>query len=176
MEMNDLNEEWTRRVNEAMRRVAAEGRGDVADYLRLRQANDEAREVGIKWLFDLFTALVGVAVRGGASVSAERVTDHKFSYGGATMVGARVVFRDGVRTLTVEAGYPRTPADGFIVGGGLAQANVHHFGDKRAGVELSLVRSAANELHWYEVVERTRGRRFTEREGYEHVRKFLAPL
>ncbi len=174
--MGDLNEEWTHRVNEAMRRAAAEGRGDVADYLRLRQVNDEAREVGIKWLFDLFTALVGVAVRGGASINAERSTDHKFSYAGATMVGSRIIFRNGVRALTLEAGYPRTPADGFIVGGGLAQANVHHFGDRRAGIELTLVRTAANELHWYEVVERKRERRFTEREGYEHVRKFLTSI
>lgn len=174
--MDDLNEEWQQRVAAAMQRAAASGRGDVADYLRLRQANDEARETGIAWLLDSFTTAIGAAVRGGTPISAERADTHRFLIGNATMVGAQVVFRHGVRTLTVEAGYPRTPGDGFIPGGGLAQSNIRHFGDKRAGVELSLVRSATNELRWHEVHESRRSGIFTAQSSLCHVQKFLDAL
>lgn len=172
--MDDLNEEWQGRVAAAMQRAAASGRGDVADYLRLRQVNDEARETGIAWLLGVFTTIIGAAVRGGAPVKAERTEPHRFPHtGSATMVGTRLVFRFGVRALTVEAGYPRAPGDGFITGGGLAQANIRHFGDASGGGELSLVRSAANELQWHEVRENRRVCGFTHQAALRHVRKFL---
>lgn len=173
--MNDLNEEWQGRVAAAMQRAAASGRGDVADYLRLRQVNDEARETGIAWLLGVFTTIIGAAVRGGATINAERTEPHRFPHGsgGATMVGTRLVFRYGVRTLTIEAGYPRAPGDGFISGGGLAQAYIRHFGDAGAGGELSLVRSNANELQWHEVRENRRVCGFTHQAALRHIRKFL---
>ncbi len=171
--MSELDEEWQRRFDEAMRRAAAVGRGDVADYVRLRQANDEARGVAIRWLIDLFTVNIGAAVRAGASVSAERNEAHRFTSGGATMVGVSLAFRRGVRSLTIEAGYPRTPQDGFVAGGGLARGSIHHFGDARARVELLLVRSAANELDWYELRDQKRERRFIEGAAQAHVHKLL---
>jgi len=175
--MDDLNDEWQGRVAAAMQRAAASGRGDVADYLRLRQANDEARETGIAWLLDLFTTIIGAAVRGGAPISAERIDTHRFPHSnGATMVGTRVVFRCGVLTLSVEAGYPRAPGDGFITGGGLAQANIRHFGDAQAGIELSLARSATNELQWHEIRENSRAGIFTRQAALRHIRKFLSAV
>lgn len=170
--MSELDDEWKQRLDDAMRRAAATGRGDVADYVRLRQVNDEARGAGMAWLFETFTRVIGRAVRGGTGVSAERAESHRFAAGGATMVGERLVFRHGVRTLTIEAGYPRTPQDGFVQGGGLARAVVHHFGDARAGTELTLVREA-DELSWYEVRDHARGDRFDERTAERHVSKFL---
>jgi hypothetical protein len=174
--MDDLNDEWQGRVAAAMQRAAASGRGDVADYLRLRQANDEARETGIKWLLDVFTTIIGAAVRGGANLNTERTEPHRFPHGGSTMVGTRVVFRFGVRSLTIEAGYPRAPGDGFITGGGLAQAVIRHFGDARSGIELSLVRSAANELQWHETRENRRAGIFTQQAALRHIQKFLSAV
>ena len=67
------------------------------------------------------------------------------------MVGVRCVMRVGIKTLTVEAGYPRAPADGFIRGGGLARANITHFGDKRASQKLMLAQRASDAPGWFVV-------------------------
>lgn len=171
--MSELDEEWKRHMDEAMRRAAASGQGDVADYLRLRQANDEARALGMSWLLELFTATVGLEVRKGAGISIERTPSHRFAHGAATMVGEQVVFRNGVRALTIEVGYPRTPQDGFVTGGGLARANVRHFGDARAGDELLLVRAGANDLQWHEMSDDKRAGRFAESDAQRHVAKLL---
>ena len=171
--MSELDEEWKRRMDEAMRRAAASGQDDVGDYLRLRQANDEARSLGISWLLELFNAAVGTVVRKGAGINIERTPSHSFSDGGATMVGEQIVFRNGVRALTIEVGYPRTPQDGFITGGGLARANVRHFGDARAGIELLLVRAGTNDLQWHEINDGKHAGQFTESDAQRHVIKLL---
>jgi len=41
--------------------------------------------------------------------------------------------------VRLEAGWPRTPADGIVPGGGLARARISHFGDAKANDELILV-------------------------------------
>jgi hypothetical protein len=65
------------------------------------------------------------------------------------MVGRRLTLSAGVRALTIEAGWPRTPGDGIIRGGGLAAARISHFGDPLAGVELLLMQSAKDgSPHW----------------------------
>jgi hypothetical protein len=92
------------------------------------------------------------------------------------MVGERIVFRNGVRALTIEVGYPRTPQDGFITGNGLARANVRHFGDARAGIELLLVRAGTNDLQWHEMSDGERTGRFTESDAQRHVIKLLGAL
>jgi len=55
---------------------------------------------------------------------------------------------DGVRTLYVEAGWPRTPRDGFVRGGGLACANIRHMGIKAASEELLLTKSPTGAPTW----------------------------
>ena len=57
------------------------------------------------------------------------------------MVGNLITFTNGVRTLFVEAGWPRVPRDGFVRGGGLACANIRHLGLKTANEELLLTKS-----------------------------------
>ncbi|MCP9493790.1 MAG: hypothetical protein MSG64_04955 [Pyrinomonadaceae bacterium MAG19_C2-C3] len=160
--MSELDAEWERVRAEVERRARERGQGDVADYFHLRATNDAARKIGIDWLLNMFTRAAGEANRRGATINLEesnRTSDrikpgdipdtHRFTVGASTMVGVRCVMRVGIKTLTVEAGYPRTPTDGFIRGGGLARANITHFGDKRAGQKLMLVQRATDAPGWF---------------------------
>lgn len=122
----------------ARERARNSGRGGVADYLDLKTSNDLIRRAGIKWIFDTMIDLASEANRRSRSVTIDRVDPHAFIYGGANLVGSRLEFRHGVRCLSVEAGWTRTPSDGFIRGGGLAIARLGHFGISNAGAVLAL--------------------------------------
>jgi len=64
------------------------------------------------------------------------------------MVGNQITFTNGVRTLYVEAGWPRVPRDGIVRGGGLACANIRHLGLKTASEELLLTKSPKGTPVW----------------------------
>ena len=141
--MNELDEAWAQMLQEAERRARASGRSDIAAYLTLRRMNDEARRIGVDWLLQTFAQLAGDANRMGAGLRIERTEEHRFQINRSTMVGALLTVRAGsVRAVRVEAGWPRTPADGIVPNGGLARARVSHFGDPRSADDLLLVRQA----------------------------------
>lgn len=171
--MSELDEEWARAMAEAENRARAAGRGDIAEYLRLRASNDLARKAGSDWLFVTFTNIAGEANRTGASVQIERVDAHRFRMGNTTMVGLLLTLRQGVRSLMIEAGWPRAPADGFIRGGGLAGARIRHFGNAKADEELLLVRSPEHDAPQWLVLEKTGTRSlFLEESARRHVARF----
>ena len=64
------------------------------------------------------------------------------------MVGPLLTLSNGVRTLFVEAGWPRTPRDGFVRGGGLACANIRHMGLASANEELLLAKTNRGAPSW----------------------------
>src|SRR5256885_3603344 len=146
--MNELDEAWELAFVEAKRRAHAAGRADITEYLNLRARNDLLRRTGIDWLLNSLTTLAGEANRRGAGIQIEHQDAHRFRVGSATMVGTRVTLRNGVRALTVESGWPRTPRDGFMRGGGLACANIKHFGRPRSNAELTLIRAATGAPLW----------------------------
>ena len=170
--MGGIDEEYERMMHETRERARGGGRGDVLDYLDLKAANDAARARAVEWLLETFTAAAGELNRAGAGLALARTDAHRFRVGNSTMVGARLVLRRGVRALTVEAGWPRAPRDGIVRGGGLASANIGHFGDTRAGEELLLVPDAQADARWF-VIEKT-GLRIELRP--EHLRRHLARL
>ena len=136
--MSELDEIWSRMLAEAGENAKAAGRHDVADYLTLKSSNDRIRRTGVNWLFDELIQFAAAVNRSGVSVSIERTEPHNFRFRGANIVGAAVSFRYGVRCLTVEAGWTRTPADGFMRGGGLAFARFRHFGMTDANLDAGL--------------------------------------
>jgi hypothetical protein len=78
-----------------------------------------------------------------------------------------------VRSLMVEAGWPRSPADGIVKGGGLAEARIRHFGRRAMDEEMLLVRSSDGKPRWL-VLERSGNRvPLSERTIQHHVRVFL---
>ena len=147
--MNELDEIWQQMIREATARAKTAGRSDVADYLALKANNDAIRAAGCKWLFDAFLELSDEANRQGIRLEIENENPHRFAIGHSTMVGSLLRFRFGVRSLTVEAGWTRTPADGFMRGGSLAHARISHFGISPANAELLLLRDGENRPHWY---------------------------
>ncbi|MDX6695416.1 MAG: hypothetical protein QOF02_3019 [Blastocatellia bacterium] len=171
--MSELDETWARAVAEAERRARGAGRKDVAEYLSLRASNDLARSAGIDWLLSTLITLAGEANRAGASIQQTRADAHRFSVGSATMVGTLLTFTAGVRRLSIEAGWPREPRDGFVRGNGLASGHIKHFGLRGADDSLLLVRPGANAPQWV-VLEKTGERsQLTEARMRRHLERFL---
>jgi hypothetical protein len=146
--LSELEAEWARRLAEAEQSARESGRGDVADYLALRALNDMARNTGVEWLLATFTAQAGEANRAGAGIRLAHTDAHGFRVGASTMVGRRLTLTAGVRVLTVEAGWPRTPRDGIVRGGGLAAARITHFGNPPANDELLLMQTPGDAPRW----------------------------
>jgi len=146
--MSELDEAWAAALLEAERQARLAGRRDIADYLSLRNSNDLLRKAGVDWLIAEFTTLAGHANRAGASIRIETVEGHRFRTGNSTMVGHQLTLQNGVRTLFVEAGWPRTPRDGFVRGGGLACACIRHLGIRKASDELLLIKSTTGAPAW----------------------------
>jgi len=154
--VSELDEAWASALAEAEARARQTGRADIAKYLALRKSNDLLRKIGIDWLITTSETLAGEANRKGGSIQVARKDGHRFHVGNSTMVGSVLTLTVRVRQLTVEAGWPRTPGDGFIRGGGLACANLKHLGIKREALELMLVQSPQGVPRW--VVREHRGR------------------
>lgn len=171
--MSEFEEEWGRVLAEAERRARMGGRGDVAEYLSLRQANDLARTTGADWLFSTFIEQAGLANRNGASIRIERRDAHRFHVGNSTMVGTLLTLQLGLRSLMVEAGWPRAPRDGIVRGGGLASARIRHFGLRNSDEEMLLVYAEDNRPQWL-VIEKTGARtRLLEERVHRHIAKLL---
>jgi len=148
-EMNELDEVWARKLTEARQKAQAAGRADVAEYLELKTLNDFIRQMSVKWLLDSATEIASIANRSGASITMETKNPHNFAFGNANLAGSRLSFRQGVRCLTVEAGWTRTPNDGFMRGGALAAARISHFGMSKHNAELLLIRGGGDAPKWF---------------------------
>ena len=147
--MSELEEAWELALAEANRRAQAAGRADIARYLDLRTQNDLLRRTAIDWLTATLISLAGEANRNGAAIQIERRDTHRFRRGSATMVGIQLTLRRGVRALSIEGGWPRTPRDGIVRGNGLACANIKHFGRHRSNAELLLACPPGRGPQWF---------------------------
>lgn len=146
--MSELDEAWALAMAEAEARARASGRADIREYIALRSSNDRKRKFGADWIIKAFTAAAAEANRNGAAVQISNTDGHKFKVGAATMVGRRLTLENGVRVLSIEVGWPRTPSDGFVRGGGLACANITHLGMKLAGEHYQLQLDREGRPHW----------------------------
>jgi len=152
--MSELDEAWALALSEAEERARRTGRGDLAEYLALRNSNDLLRKAGVDWLVTSFVNHAGHANRAGASIQVSNTDGHRFRIGTSTMVGRLVTLTNGVRKISVEAGWPRTPRDGIVRGGGLAAANVLHLGIRSATEELLLTKTASGSPQWTSVIKK----------------------
>lgn len=170
--MNELDEVWTRIINEARAKAEASGRGDVAEYLALKASNDAIRAASVKWLFDAALEIASQANREKASIAIENENPHSFAFGNANLVGSLARFRQGVRCLTVEAGWTRTPADGFMRGGALACARISHFGMSKANAEILLI-GGENSPNWFAADKDGKRHLFDSKNLHRHFQIFL---
>jgi hypothetical protein len=150
--VSELDEAWAAALAEAERRARYSGRTDLADYLALKNSNDLLRTAGIEWLLTSFTAIAAELNRIGSSLEMTHQDGHRFKVGNTTMVGKSLTLKNGVRTLVIEAGWPRTPRDGIVRGGGLAYASLRHVGIKSASDELLLSKSNNGTPCWISIV------------------------
>jgi len=167
--MTELDEVWNRMLADAAKSAKAQGRGDVAEYLSLKAANDMIRSAGVKWLFDSALEIAAAADRTSKHISIERVEPFNFPYRGANIVGSQLKLIFGVRCLSVDAGWTRTPSDGFMPGGPLAVARLRHFGMPKANAELLLLKDDAT-VTW---AESGADRDFTTERLRDHFLVFL---
>ena len=170
--MHELDEVWENMMTEAIARAKSSGKNDVADYLMLKASTDAARAASVKWLFDAAREIAAEINRRHAAISVENEHPYRFALGNANLVGSLVRFRQGVRCLTVEAGWTRTPNDGFMRGGALAAARISHFGMRQQNSELVLLRSD-NAPHWFEIEKGGKRSLFDSRNLQKHFQIFL---
>ena len=167
--VSELDEAWEFGLAQAAARARAAGRTDIADYLALRSSNDLIRKIASDWLFTLFTTAAGEANRGGTAIQTSSQDPHRFKIGNAVMVGRGLELMCAVRRILVEVGWPRTPRDGFIRGGGLACANIKHIGIKAANHELRLVLTGAGTPTWMLEPAQEPAREFHEADVKKHL-------
>lgn len=167
--MSELDEAWIAALAEAEQKARLAGRRELAEYLSLKNSNDLLRKAGVDWLVNSFTIHAGEANRHGSSIQISKQLAHRFKVGNSTMVGTLLTFKSGVRTLFVEAGWPRTPRDGFVRGGGLACANIRHMGIKNANDELRLLKSNSGAPEWNFTSRKTRHTSVLEADIRRHL-------
>ena len=166
--MSELDEAWAAALRDAEQKARISGRRDVVEYLSLKNSNDLLRQAGIDWLLESFATHAGQANRSGASIQISRLGGHRFKVANSTMVGTLLTLTSGVRTLYVEAGWPRVPRDGIVRGGGLACANIRHLGIKNVSNELRLHKSTGGTPAWQ--ITATRGKRsLLEADVRQHI-------
>ena len=107
--MSELDEAWAVALSEAEQKARLAGRGELAEYLALRNSNDLLRKAGIDWLVTSFQRLADDANLAGARIQISSTDGHRFRIATSTMVGRLVTLINGVRTLHVAAGWPRVP-------------------------------------------------------------------
>lgn len=128
-------------LKNATKLAAETGRDDIAEYLSLRATNDTIRKTGIEWIFDTLSGFAEKAGQNGHLLKIEREEPYSFRFGNSNLTGSVLRIRQGVRCLSIEAGWTRVPGDGIMSGGSMAAAKIGHFGIPKANMDLYLVRS-----------------------------------
>lgn len=170
--MNELEQVWPQILEQAIAEARAGGRHDVADYLALKASNDQIRVAGVKWLFDSTIEAAAEANRGVRGIAMEREEPHNFLAGSSNMVGSRLILRYGVRLLSIEAGWTRTPKDGIMRRSSLAYAKITHFGMPKQNQELFLLRR--DEIpNWFAARADDSLQAFDSQELLRHFRLFI---
>ena len=170
--MNELEEVWAQKLAEARIRANAAGNQAVADYLNLKASNDAVRQASVEWLFESLTEIAAFQNRNGANVRIETENLHQFAFRNANLVGSLYRFRQGIRCLSVEAGWTRAPKDGFMRGGALAIARIIHFGISKHNAELLLI-AEKNAPSWFSVDKNGTREVFDSRHLNAHFQIFL---
>jgi hypothetical protein len=148
--VNDFDEIRKELITEAAITPNALAGEELFDFIAVRTANDKIRRNAINQLFSTMQEIAKHANRKNANIIIQSTEPHHFSIGQMNLSGAMMRFRRGIRCMTVEAGWTRTPKDGFMRGNALAIAKISHFGMTHENVELHLIKFE-NRPHWFKV-------------------------
>jgi hypothetical protein len=166
--MQELDEVWAGMLENALAKAEAENRRDVADYLTLKAMNDAIRQTSVHWLFGLLLEIAAT----NPQIAIENENPHRFNFSNASLVGSLLRLRRGVRCLTVEAGWTRTPKDGFMRGGALAAARITHFGMAKYNTDLLLIQLNGTPV-WFFLEKDGRRVSFDSSHLHQHFQIFL---
>ena len=167
--MDELDQFWSNKLDEAIAQANLSGRRDVAAYLTLKATNDALRQAGVQWLFGALIEIAAV----NPHVKIENETAHRFDFAKANMVGSLLRLRNGIRCLTLEAGWTRTPADGFMRNNALAAARISHFGMARKNTEIILLKTK-EVPQWFAIDENGTRRDFNSSHLQAHFDIFIS--
>jgi len=170
--MEELDQVWTNLLTEMTVRAKNSGDGDVAEYLKLKSTNDFLRSTSVQWLFESVAEIASEANRRNANLVFEKADPHEFKIGNSNLVGWLIRFRQGVRCLSIEAGWTRSPSDGFMRGGALAVGRVTHFGLSKQNADLILVK-IENSPVWFSIDKDGRRTEFHSNHLQNHFKIFL---
>jgi hypothetical protein len=170
--MSKLDEVWTHDLDIAIEQAKQTNRFEIADYLTLKASNDKIRTESVKWLVDTVLEIVFAFNNHGAKIKIEQKEQHHFGFGRSNLRGPRLKLQQGVRCLTLEAGWTQTPSDGFMRGGALACAKITHFGFSKMNEELVLLRYQ-NSPQWFSIVDEIIRASFNIQSLRKHFEVFL---
>jgi hypothetical protein len=169
--MNELNDIWEQMLENAITKAEFSGNNDVAEYLKLKANNDAIRSQSSKWLFDTMLEIAHIFLQKGIEIKIENENPHRFEINNANVVGSLLRFQYGLRCLTIEIGWTRTPGDGFMRRNALAFGKISHFGMSKKNMELHL--SKVDDIpRWFLVDDETRETLLLEH-LQEHFKHFL---
>jgi hypothetical protein len=99
----------------------------------------------------------------------------RFLVHNATMVGPRLTVSFGVRSVFIDAGWPRVPSDWFVRDGGLACGRIRHFGREKLNQELLLIKSGDKSPAWISLEKSGKKEPFRESRAQAHISKLISP-
>jgi len=157
-------------------------KSSVAEYLALKEANDQLRESGRQWLWNALDAVCAeisreLSAKNDQSLQVGR-QEWQFKIENSTMVGERFGARFREKTLVVEVGWPREPQHGFVPDRGLARARIgfsqNVMIEARTVAELIFKRRGDSNPTWYFIADKKLGERVTESRLREYLNLVLA--
>lgn len=170
--MNELDEVWEQLIAEAAQNPQEIRRDGLAEFIAVKTANDRIRETNVRWLLDTMRKAAEHANLKNARILIENSDAHIFKLDRMQLRGSRLTFRHGIRCLSVEAGWTRTPADGFMRGNALAVAHITHFGIAKENAELHLLKFE-DRPQWFTVNKNNLRTSFEIEDLIRHFQIFL---
>jgi hypothetical protein len=170
--MNELNDIWEQMLSNAIENAEFSGKNDVAEYLKLKATNDAIRAESSKWLIETTLEIADKFLKKGVNINIENENPYRFEINKANIVGSLLRLQYGLRCMSFEIGWTRTPSDGFMRGNALAFAKISHFGMAKKNAELHLAK-LDDVPQWFLVVDETREVLLLEH-LHLHFKHFLA--
>jgi len=170
--MDELDEVWEHLIAEAARQPQEIAQAGLAEFIAVKTANDQIREMHMRRLLDTIRRAAEHANLKNARITIENTDSHIFKLDRMQLRGSLLKLRQGIRCLTIEAGWTRTPADGFMRGNALAVAQISHFGIARENAELHLLKFE-DHYQWFTVGKNSLRTSFEVEDLIRHLQIFL---
>ncbi len=137
--MNEFEQKWLEMLEKAKEKAKREANHLLLEYLELRSANEKIRLEASKALLETFFYSAHSKLLEGFDLRFNTKSWHQFEMRQAHLTGFCLDICFGVRKLTIEVGWTRTPKDGFMRQGALAYSRISHLGKPEHNKELLLL-------------------------------------